>query len=118
VPTKRCFFSVVVEIERARYKRGVVSQWLWEEYPLLVSLLNCVEELQVLKMKLSSIYGTIVAAASLASATIWQNDQVRITDYPDTVIDPSGYQLNSYPPNATELSYKGRWDSKFISWYS
>jgi len=67
-------------------------------------------------MRFSSF--SILAAASLASATIWQNDQVRTTNYPNTVIDPSGYTFNSYPPNATELSYKGRWDSKYISWYS
>jgi len=69
-------------------------------------------------MKLLSVFSSVTAAASLASATIWQNDQIRIIDYPNTTIDPSGYKFSSYPPNATELSYKGRWDSQFISWYS
>ncbi|KAH8799973.1 GDSL-like Lipase/Acylhydrolase-like protein [Hyaloscypha sp. PMI_1271] len=69
-------------------------------------------------MKLSSVCGTVAAAASLASATIWQNDQVRITHFPNTTIDPSGYKFKNYSPNSTELSYKGRWDSHFTSWYS
>ena len=85
--------------------------------PFVCSYFSLFEELQDLMMKLL-VYGSIVAAASLASATIWQNDQVRITNYPNTVIDPSGYKFNTYPPNATELSYKGRWDSQFTSWYS
>jgi hypothetical protein len=69
-------------------------------------------------MKLSSVCGTVAAAAGLASATIWQNDQVRITHFPNTTIDPSGYKFKNYSPNSTELSYKGRWDSHFTSWYS
>jgi hypothetical protein len=69
-------------------------------------------------MKLFSVVGSVAVAASLAFATILQNGQIRVTDYPNTTIDPSGYKFSSYPPNATELSYKGRWDSQFISWYS
>jgi hypothetical protein len=45
-------------------------------------------------MKLSSVCGSIVAAAGLASATMWQNDQVRITNYANAAIDPSGYKSN------------------------
>ncbi|KAK4550877.1 hypothetical protein LTR36_000457 [Oleoguttula mirabilis] len=65
-----------------------------------------------------------VAAAlwtSLASATILQNGQVRPNDYPDTTISTiSSYNSSwhTYPPSAPELSYKGRWDDKFISWWS
>jgi hypothetical protein len=49
--------------------------------------------------------------------TILQNGQIRPTDYPDTRIDPAEYAFNTYPPNATEVSYKGRWDSKYVSWW-
>lgn len=49
--------------------------------------------------------------------TILQNGQVRDTDYPDTRIDPEDYSFNTYLPNATEISYKGRWDSKYVSWW-
>ncbi|KAF3766940.1 hypothetical protein M406DRAFT_337842 [Cryphonectria parasitica EP155] len=50
--------------------------------------------------------------------TILQNGQVRTTDYPNTEIDPSTYNFTTYPPNATEISYKGRWDSQYVSWWS
>jgi hypothetical protein len=69
-------------------------------------------------MRISSICGVIAALASAAFATILQNGQPRITDYPDTVIDLSAASFTSYPPSAPELSYKGRWDSKYISWWS
>ncbi|POS72715.1 acetylxylan esterase [Diaporthe helianthi] len=50
--------------------------------------------------------------------TILQNGQIRLTDYADTRINPAGYNFNTYLPNATEISYKGRWDSKYVSWWS
>lgn len=56
--------------------------------------------------------------AALAGATILQNGQVRTADFPDTKIDASAYTFATYEANATELSYKGRWDSKKISWWS
>lgn len=49
--------------------------------------------------------------------TILQNGQVRPTDYPDTRIDLAGYDFNTYLPDAAEISYKGRWDSKYVSWW-
>jgi len=55
---------------------------------------------------------------SRASATILQNGQVRETNFPNTRIDPSAYSFKTYPANATEISYKGRWDSKHVSWWS
>lgn len=61
------------------------------------------------------------ACLGLASATILQNGQVRPTDYPNTAIPAiSGYNSTwrTYPPSAEELSYKGRWDDKHISWWS
>ncbi|KAI1472530.1 SGNH hydrolase-type esterase domain-containing protein [Daldinia caldariorum] len=55
---------------------------------------------------------------ALATGTILQNGQVRITDYPDTKIDISSYDFRTYDANVTELSYKGRWDSNKVSWWS
>lgn len=54
----------------------------------------------------------------LEKRTILQNDQVRLADYPDTQIDPSRYSFTSYAPNASEISYKGRWDAQHISWWT
>ncbi|KAJ5888721.1 CAZyme family CE2 [Penicillium taxi] len=54
-----------------------------------------------------------------AAATILQNGQVREDPYPGQVsqvsIDDS---WNTYGPDAPEISYKGRWDSSHISWWS
>lgn len=55
---------------------------------------------------------------SQASATILQNGQARTTQYPDTRIDPSAYSFETYRADASEISYKGRWDSKHVSWWS
>ena len=56
----------------------------------------------------------------LASAIIYQNEQPRLDPYPGqasvTTLDSTTWK--SYPPNASEISYKGRWDSKYISWWS
>jgi len=63
----------------------------------------------------------IAAFATLASATILQNGQVRPNNYPDTAISTiSNYNSSwtTYPPSAPELSYKGRWDHQYISWWS
>jgi hypothetical protein len=55
-----------------------------------------------------------------ASATILQNGQVRDTVFPNTSIASvtSNPNWTSFPANATEISYKGRWDDKHISWWS
>ncbi|KAI1391960.1 SGNH hydrolase-type esterase domain-containing protein [Hypoxylon trugodes] len=60
----------------------------------------------------------LLGICSLAVGTILQNGQVRITNYPDTKINISSYDFRTYDADATELSYKGRWDSKKISWWS
>lgn len=63
----------------------------------------------------------LVSCLSLASGTILQNGQVRITDYPDTTIASiagHNHSWRTYPPNARELSYKGRWDDHYISWWT
>lgn len=60
----------------------------------------------------------LLGLCALATGTILQNGQVRITNYPDTKIDVSSYEFKTYDADATELSYKGRWDSKKVSWWS
>jgi hypothetical protein len=69
-------------------------------------------------MKLFPLCGTIATLANAISATILQNGQPRITNYPNTAIDPVKYSFKTYLPSASELSYKGRWDSKYNSWWS
>ncbi|MCJ1308730.1 hypothetical protein MMC25_002384 [Agyrium rufum] len=68
-----------------------------------------------------SLLSTAVIA-SLASATILQNGQVRSNPYPGEVspiaLTSKSKGWTAYPPTASELSYKGRWDSKHISWWS
>ncbi|KAK0661995.1 hypothetical protein DIS24_g2472 [Lasiodiplodia hormozganensis] len=71
-------------------------------------------------MHVSSLF-SIVSLACIACATILQNGQVRDVNFPDTKItldDSSNSTWTTYPPNATEIGYKGRWDSKHISWWS
>lgn len=64
----------------------------------------------------------LVCLGGLASATIWQNDQVRPSNYPSTEISLQSYgngtQWRDYAPDCAELSYKGRWDEQYISWWS
>ena len=64
----------------------------------------------------------LAACVSLASAAILQNGQLRDDPYPGQAqiisLARNSSSLKPYPPNATELSYKGRWDSKHISWWS
>ena len=70
-------------------------------------------------MRLLPLLSTLVG---LASAEIYQNDQPRDNPYPGQApvisLASSASSWNTYPPNAPELSYKGRWDSQFISWWS
>ncbi|KAI1761128.1 SGNH hydrolase-type esterase domain-containing protein [Hypoxylon sp. FL1150] len=60
----------------------------------------------------------LLGLCALASGTILQNGQARVTDYPDTKVDASTYDLETYNADAAEISYKGRWDSKKVSWWS
>ena len=69
-------------------------------------------------MRISYLLAAFGTYAGLASGTILQNGQVRDTNYPNTIFNGSTAQFSTYLPNATELSYKGRWDSKYISWWS
>ena len=58
---------------------------------------------------------------SFVPAEILQNGQLRDDPYPGqatalSIANNNGWK--SHPPNAAELSYEGRWDSKYISWWS
>ncbi|KAF2689073.1 hypothetical protein K458DRAFT_461912 [Lentithecium fluviatile CBS 122367] len=58
---------------------------------------------------------------TLSTATIFENGRERETHFVDTKI--SSITSNStgwktFGPNATELSYKGRWDSNHVSWWA
>ena len=70
------------------------------------------------KMRLLSL--AVAALTTLTSATILQNGQIRPNDYPNTAIASiaANSSWHTYPPNASELSYKGRWDHQYISWWS
>lgn len=51
-----------------------------------------------------------------ASATIIQNGQVREHPYPGQAPNVSlDGSWKTYGPDATEISYKGRWDSNHVS---
>ncbi|KAL9065867.1 MAG: hypothetical protein Q9157_007327 [Trypethelium eluteriae] len=52
-----------------------------------------------------------------ADGTILQNGQVRPTNYPDTAVSINE-AWTTYPPNSSQISYKGRWDDMYISWWS
>lgn len=53
-----------------------------------------------------------------AAGTILMNGQEKVTNYPSTQIDLASSSFTTYPSNATEISYQGRWDSKHVSWWS
>ncbi|KAF2430388.1 acetylxylan esterase [Tothia fuscella] len=63
----------------------------------------------------------LLSLASLISSSIIQNGQVRDVNFPNTKIESIAVNdagWTTFAPNATELAYKGRWDSKFISYWS
>ena len=58
---------------------------------------------------------------AIAYGEILQNGQLRNDPYPGQAMAVSlaaNSAWRSHLPNATQLSYKGRWDSKYISWWS
>ena len=67
--------------------------------------------------KMRFFSSTLSLLAAVASATILQNGQVRDVVFPDTTIASvaSDHSWRIYGPSASEISYKGRWDSKHIS---
>lgn len=63
----------------------------------------------------------ITSLLSTTTATILQNGQVRPNNYTSTAIPAitaSDSDWRTYPPSAPEISYKGRWDDQYISWWS
>lgn len=64
------------------------------------------------------IWALALALGSRVEGTILQNGQVRETHFPDTKVDLTAYDFRTYDANAAELSYKGRWDSKKVSYWS
>jgi len=68
--------------------------------------------------------GALISCLTLVSAEIWQNQQLRSNPYPGqaTLLDLNTASARAawkvYPANASEINYKGRWDSKHISWWS
>jgi hypothetical protein len=72
-------------------------------------------------MKFVAGLSGLFSLVTLCTSTILQNGQVRETNFPNTKIasitsNSTGWK--TYGANATELSYKGRWDSKHISWWA
>lgn len=67
------------------------------------------------KMRFSPIY--VLSWALQASATILQNGQVREDPYPGQAkaISLDDGSWRTYQPDASEIAYKGRWDSKYVS---
>ncbi|KAF4555790.1 Hypothetical protein D9617_2g057540 [Elsinoe fawcettii] len=64
---------------------------------------------------------SLLALLPLASATVLENGRARENPYPGQAVvvsDAGSDSWKSYAPNASEISYKGRWDSKHISWWS
>ncbi|KAK1992348.1 GDSL-like Lipase/Acylhydrolase [Colletotrichum falcatum] len=60
----------------------------------------------------------LLACVSAATATILENGRPRATDFPDTRVDLAAGDYKTYDADAPEISYKGRWDSKKISWWA
>lgn len=65
---------------------------------------------------------SLLALLPLTLATILQNGQPRENPYPGqatlVAAESNSTAWKTYPADATEISYKGRWDSKHISWWS
>lgn len=69
-------------------------------------------------MQLRSLIAIAYGLHGSVQGTILQNGQVRDVKLPDTKINASEHDFESFPADASELSYKGRWDSKKVSWWS
>ena len=72
--------------------------------------------LSVSKLVLAGL--AVLSGSGFVESTILQNGQVRTTDFKNTAVDRSSLSFKTYPRNATEISYQGRWDSNFVSWWS
>lgn len=61
---------------------------------------------------------TVLACVFAVKATILENGRPRVTDFIDTKVDLAAGDYKTYDADAEEISYKGRWDSKKISWWA
>lgn len=59
-----------------------------------------------------------LALGTTVEGTILQNGQVRATNFPNTKVDATAYDFKTYEADAAEISYKGRWDSNKVSFWS
>lgn len=71
-----------------------------------------------MKCFLGQVFALATSFTQIVHATILQNGQVRDVHFPNTLSTASLTNWKTYAPNSKELSYKGRWDSKYISWWS
>ncbi|KAK1142612.1 hypothetical protein N8T08_007416 [Aspergillus melleus] len=61
----------------------------------------------------------LLVNAFQVSSTILENGQPRLDPYPGQAPNISlDKSWKSYGPEASEIAYKGRWDSKYVSWWS
>ena len=63
-------------------------------------------------MWLLDLVVAVLGLCHLAEGSILQNNQAH------TTVDASEHNFRTYPADAYELSYKGRWDSRRVSWWS
>lgn len=69
-------------------------------------------------MRLLALFSSLV---TLAAATIQENGHDRLDPYPgqaQLLSAANNSQWRAYSANAHELSYKGRWDEKHVSWWA
>lgn len=99
---------------------AVLVVWSINQWPDSVGSWGVLSPIQS-TMKLFLVSSLVTSLVSLTTSTILQNGQVRETHFLDTKtasIGTNSTGWKTYGPNATELSYKGRWDSKHISWWA
>jgi hypothetical protein len=70
------------------------------------------------KMRVLVALSSILSLVSWTTGTIMQNGQARITNFPNTKVELAAGSYKTYNADAEEISYKGRWDSKKISWWA
>ncbi|KAF3936984.1 hypothetical protein ABW19_dt0208982 [Dactylella cylindrospora] len=65
----------------------------------------------------------LLSCFSLVTATILENGQPRLDPYPGQAtkipnISDDDKNWKTYPPDAHQIGYKGRWCSKYVSWWA
>jgi hypothetical protein len=67
-----------------------------------------------------SFLALAIAALPGTFARIWDNNQLRPPVEVDTKFSSplDAKEWRTYKPDAREISYKGRWDKRHISWWS